>query len=276
MTGAGLVLWTLLPGLLAQDPAPAPERAVRPGDVLEVTVAGRPELSRLRTVQTTGVIWMPRLAEVPVEGLTPAEIGTRLTRTLARHEPARPVVTVRIAEDREAFVQVSGAVTRPGRHKLGDRRRVLDVLLQAGGFTAEASGALLVERREGTFADGTATRRFHLTPGRPTPEALAELETLLHGGDVVTVAAQEYVTVKGEVRRPGRYPLRGETTVTAAVSTAGGRTRLAGRHVRVDRRDPATGEVETLQADLEAIEGGREQDLLLLPDDSVEVEPRRL
>jgi protein involved in polysaccharide export with SLBB domain len=277
--GAGLV-WTLLPGLLAHGAAspsvPEVVRRVRPGDVLEVTVAGRPDLSRLRTVQTTGAIWMPRLAEVPVEGLTPAEIAATLTRMLARYEPARPVVTVGVMEDREAFVRVAGAVTRPGRHKLGARRRLLDVLLEAGGFTAEASGAVLVERREGSFADGTSVRRVRLRPGQPTPAGLTELETVLHGGDVVTVSAHEYVTVKGAVNRPGRYTLQGDTTVTAAVSSAGGPTRFGGRHVRVDRRDPATGQVESLRADLEAIRKGREQDLLLLPDDSVEVEPRRL
>ena len=279
MTGAGLAL-ALLPALFVHDAGspntPAATRRVRAGDVLEVTVAGRPDLSRLRTVQTTGAIWMPRLLEVPVEGLTPGEIGAMLTRMLARQEPACPVVTVEITDDGEGFVRVAGAVSRPGRRKLGDRRRLLDVLLQAGGFTADASGAVLVERREGTFADGTSVRRFRLTPGRPTPESVAELETLLRGGDVVTASANEFVTVKGEVVRPGRYPLQGETTVTAAVSSAGGLTRFGGPQVRIDRRDPATGQVESLQADLDAIEKGREQDLLLLPDDSVEVPPRRL
>ncbi len=279
MTGAGLALLTLLPGLLAQDAVPpnAPAtRRVRAGDVLEVTVAGRPDLSRLRTVQTTGVIWMPRLLEVPVEGLTPGQIGATLTQMLARQEPARPVVTVTITDDGEEFVRVAGAVSRPGRRKLGGRRRLLDVLLEAGGFTAEASGAVLVQRREGTFADGTSFRRVRLTPGRPTADGIAELETLLRGGDVVTASAYEYVTVKGEVVRPGRYPLQGETTVTAAVSSAGGLTRRGGHNVRVERRDPVTGQVESLQADLEAIEKGREQDMPLLPDDSVEVQPRRL
>jgi protein involved in polysaccharide export with SLBB domain len=176
-----LAALALAAGVVAADP-------VRPGDVLEISVEARPDLGRLRTVQTTGVIWMPRLAEVPVAGLTPDEIGKRLTELMARHEPTRPRVTVRLAPDENPFVSVMGAVHRPGRHKLEGRRRLVDVLLAAGGFTAQASGDVQVLRRQGTFADGSSQRRFHLPPGSPTPDALRELETSLHPGDVVTAA----------------------------------------------------------------------------------------
>jgi protein involved in polysaccharide export with SLBB domain len=179
--------------LIAQAAASAMAWAepVRPGDILEITVAARPDLARLRTVQTTGVIWMPRLSEVVVAGLTPDEIGSRLTALLARYEPMRPTVTVQIARDLDPFVRVLGAVNKPGRHELKGRMRLFDVLLAAGGFTARASGEVRVERREGTFRDGTSVRRFRLPRGSPTPDALAELEAILNGGDIVTAAVEE-------------------------------------------------------------------------------------
>ena len=113
MTLASLAVWTLLLVLLCQAPAsptlPAAVYRVGPGDVLEVTIAGRPDLARLPTVQTTGVIWIPLLPEgVRVEGLTPAEIGAALTEQLARHEPAHPAVTVRVKEFRSQFVWLAG------------------------------------------------------------------------------------------------------------------------------------------------------------------------
>jgi polysaccharide export outer membrane protein len=185
-------------------------------------------------------------------------------------------VTVRLAPDESPFVQVMGAVHRPGRHRLEGRRRLFDVLLAAGGFTTQASGAVHIQRAQGTFADGTSERRFRLPAGSPTPDALGELAATLNAGDVVTAALEKYVTVKGQVVRPGRYPLQGETTVRSAVSAAGGLTRSGSHRARVDRRDPTTGRVESLHADLEAIEQGREQDLPLFPEDHVEVEPRRL
>ena len=265
--------------LLGQDPSsqtPSEAYRVGPGDVLEVTVAGRPDLARLPTVQTTGVIWIPQLSEVRVEGLTPAEIGKKLTEMLARHEAARPVVTVTVKEYQSQFVWVRGEVNKPGRKAFKGGMRLMDVLLEAGGFAARASGEILVQRKEGTFADGNAVRRFRFPRTGPTPDALAELETVLNRDDVVTAAAGCYVTVIGAVVRPGRYALEGEATVTAAVSTAGGLTRFGSRRVKVNRRDPASGQVHILQADLEAIEKGRERDLVLLPEDQVEVKAREL
>jgi polysaccharide export outer membrane protein len=275
---AGLTLRILTLVSLGTDQASTAPRApayrVGPGDVLEVTVVGRPELARLPTVQPTGVIRLPRLPEIAVAGLTPSEIGSKLTELLARSEPARPVVTVTVKEYRSQFVWVRGEVNKPGRTAFKGGIRLLDVLLQAAGFTSRASGEVLVERREGTFADGGTVRRFRLPRTGPNADALAELETVLKGDDIVTVAAASYVTVTGAVVHPGRYPLEGETTVSAAVSSAGGPTRSGVRRVRVNRRDPVNGQVQVLQTDLKAIQKGQEPDLVLLPDDQIEVKAR--
>lgn len=278
MTWTGDAVRSLLI-LLAQAPAsPTPGAAayrVGPGDVLEVTVAGRPDLARLPTVQTTGMIWMPRLSEVRVEGLTPTEIGTKLTGLLARYEPAHPEVTVSVKEYQSQSFWVVGEINKPGRKTLKGRMRLQDALLEAGGFTARASGEVLVERKEGTFADGTTVRRFRFRRAGPTPDSLAELETVIERGDVVTASVARYVTVAGEVVRPGRYVLEEETTVTTVVSRAGGLTRLGDHRVTVSRRNPAGSHVQILQADVDAIGKGREPDVVLLPDDQVEVRKRR-
>jgi len=281
MTPAPLALRTVLLVLLGQAPAsptePADAYRVGPGDVLEVTVAGRPDLARVPTVQTTGLIWVPLLPEgVRVGGLTPAQIGAALTDLLARHLPGRLEVTVAVKEYRSQFVWVGGEVNQPGRKAFKGRMRLLDALLEAGGFTARASGEVLVQREVGTFADGSAVRRLRFPRTAPTPGGLAELETALRRGDVVTAARGRYVTVTGAVLRPGRYALEGETTVSAILSAAGGLTRLGNRRVTVNRRDPTSGQVEVLQADLEAIKKGREPDLVLLPDDRIEVKARLL
>lgn len=193
MTLAGLALPTLLLAVFTQTvghpPPPAVTYRVGPGDVLEVTVDGRPQLARLPTVQTTGVIWLPQLSDVRVEGLTVAEIETKVAERLARHELARPLVTVRVEEYRSQFVWVAGEVSKPGRQALRGRTRLLDALLQAGGFTARASGEVVIERHEGTFADGSTLRRFRFLRAGPTPGDLEGLETLVNRGDVVTAGS---------------------------------------------------------------------------------------
>ena len=57
---------------------------VGPGDVLEVVVDGRPDLSRLPTVQTTGTIHHPLLGDVPVADLSVADVLTRVATLLAK------------------------------------------------------------------------------------------------------------------------------------------------------------------------------------------------
>jgi polysaccharide export outer membrane protein len=80
-----------------------------------------------------------------------------------------------------------------------------------------------------------------------------------------------YFVVAGEVERPGKYDLRGETTVTQAVAVAGGlRERAKESQVVVVRRLPG-GNVETTPLDLkQVLKGGASNpDVRLRPGDLV-------
>jgi protein involved in polysaccharide export with SLBB domain len=264
-TGAAVLL------LLAQAAAGAPPPyRVGPGDVLEVVVDGRPDLSRLPTVQTTGSVWLPRAGDVDVSGLTPGEIATKLTPLLAGEDLASPHVAVRVREYQSQFVWVRGAVVRPGRKPLRAGTRLVDAILDAGGFQEGASGEVLLERTEGTLPDGSRSARFRFTGESPTPEALEELALPLVAGDVITAAIQRWVTVSGAVRRPGRHDFEGTLTVSQAVEAAGGILRNGSERVLVRRRD---GEIEI---DLGAVREGTAEDLALAPGDQVVVRARRL
>src|SRR5262245_61523459 len=276
---ASLLMMSLL--ALAKAPAAAAASAagsgayrVGPGDVLEVNLPGRPDLSRLPTVQTTGSVYLPLLNEVAVEGLTVGEIRGRLSRLLAERNVDASSLEVRVREYQSHFVWVRGEVNRPGRKPLRAGSRLVDALVEAGGFSGRASGEVTVERHEGAFPDGAKTRRFRFRPGSPTPEGELDLELPLHHRDVVTATLQRYVTVGGAVARPGRYALDTGMTVRGAVTSAGGSR--GGRKVTVQRQDPTTGLTQSLEVDLKAVEAGREPDVELLPDDSLSVKGRRL
>jgi protein involved in polysaccharide export with SLBB domain len=278
---ASSLLLTSLIVLLAQAPAGAAASAaspggyrVGPGDVLEVNVPGRPDLSRLPTVQTTGTVFLPLLNEVTVEGLTVGDIRSRLTRLLAERDVVVQALEVRVREYHSHFVWVRGEVNRPGRKPLRAGSRLVDALVEAGGFSGRASGDVSVERQEGTFPDGSRTRRFRFRPGTPTPEGQLDLELPLQHRDVVTASLQRYVTVGGAVVRPGKYALDNGMTVSAVITSAGGSR--GGHKATVQRQDPSTGITQNLEVDLKAVESGREPDVELLPDDAVSVKGRRL
>jgi polysaccharide export outer membrane protein len=258
--------------LLAQATAPvgtATPYRVGPGDVLEVAVDARPDLSRMPTVQTTGRVWLPRAGEVEVHGLTTDEIAARVAPLLAGEDLEAPRVSVRVREFNSQFVWVRGAVPRPGRKPLRSGTRLIDALLDAGGFQVGASGEVSLERASGTLPDGSRSATFRFA-GSPTPEELERLALQLEPGDVITAGIQHWVTVSGAVRKPGRHRFEGAPTVSRAVAAAGGLLRSASE--RVILRRPGA-EVE---ADLGAIREGKAEDPALAPGDEVLVRARRL
>ncbi len=248
---------------------PPPYR-VGPGDVLEVVVDGRPDLSRLPTVQTTGSVWLPRAGQVEVRGLTPAEIAAKVTPLLAGDDLASPRVAVRIRDYQSQFVWVRGAVWRPGRKPLRSGTRLVDALLDAGGFQEGASGEVTLERAAGTFPDGARSARFRFPVTGPSPEGLQQLSLPLVAGDVITAGVQRWITVSGAVKRPGRHEFEDALTLSRAVEAAGGLLRNGSERVLVRRKE---GDIEV---DLGAVRDGHAEDLALAPGDQVVVRARRL
>jgi polysaccharide export outer membrane protein len=271
-----LVVAQASPGPAGAAPSPSVEAASRvgSGDVLEVTVRNEPELSRLPTVQTTGAVFLPRAGEVPVAGLTPAEIADRISSRLAAPGKPAPEVSVRVKEYQSQFVWVRGEVFHPGRKPLRAGTRLVDALLDAGGFTSRSSGEVTVERKSATFSDGSHTRTFRFEGGNPSPEEMQDLGLPLENGDVVSVATQHWVSVGGEVARPGRYPLEEGMTVSRLVESAGGLSRFASSKVTL-RHGGATADSET-EVDLKAVREGGAEDPVLGPGDQVVVPARRL
>ncbi|HLA78476.1 MAG TPA: polysaccharide biosynthesis/export family protein [Vicinamibacteria bacterium] len=274
---------------LAQSPppSPSPEAAASPspaaansdyrvgaGDVLEVTVFGNEDLSRAPAVQTNGSIALPLLGEVQVAGLTVSEVKNKLTTLLARDYLVNPQVDVKVREFQSQFVTVLGEVNSSGRKPLRGRTRLIDVLVEAGGFTPRASGEIVITRLEGGFEGGEKTLRIRLGSGSLSLQDQINLEVVLKTGDIIAASPKYYVTVEGEVARPSRYLLEGDLTLTGAISMAGGLTRFGSSNVRVRRLDAETGKSTILELDLKSIRNGKQQDPALMPNDVVSVSRR--
>jgi polysaccharide export outer membrane protein len=183
-------------------------------------------------------------------------------------------VEVRVTEYQSQFVLVLGEVNAPGRKALRGGSRLVDVLVDSGGFTSHASGEVMINRSEGTFEGGAKVLRMRLG-GTFSAQDYVALEVGLRQGDVVTALARSYVTVEGEVQHPGRYAIEGELTVTGAISTAGGITRYGSSQVRLRRIDPASGKVTITKVDLKDVRKGKKADPVVAPNDVITV-PRRL
>jgi polysaccharide export outer membrane protein len=214
---------------------------------------------------------VPLLGEVPVATLTVPEIKAKLTTLLADYL-IKPQVEVKVKDYQSQFVTVIGEVNNPGRKPLRGRTRLLDVLLEAGGFTLRASGDVTVSRRDGTFTNGESTLHLRLGRTQLTPQDQTNLEMPLRRGDLITASSKYYVTVEGEVTRPGRYVIEPDLTVSGAISLAGGLTRYGSQKVKVRRTNPADGSTEILKLDLKDVRKGEKPDLRLQAEDVVTVD----
>jgi len=259
-------------------PAPTPEPSagdyeVGPGDVLEIAVFGNDDLSRIPTVQTNGAITFPLLGEVQVAGLTVGEIRRKLTNLLAKDYLVNPQVEVKVKEYQSQYVSVVGEVNSPGRKPIRGRMRLVDALLESGGFKATASTEVLITRSDGDFGDGVRTISVRVS-NQTTAAALLNLELPLKNGDIITALPKSYVTVDGEVNRPGRYAIEYDLTVTGAISLAGGKTRFGSDGAKVRRTDPQTGKTTIIEVDLGDVRSGKKPDVRIEPNDVISVSRR--
>ena len=130
-------------------------------------------------------------------------------------------------------VSIGGNVRMPGDYPLEAGMRV-DDLVRAGGGLNEAAFAADAELVRYEVINGES-RRAALLPINLAAAQRGDSESniVLQAFDVLTIRAvpewsdQEAVTLEGEVRFPGRYPIRRGETMTSVIDRAGGLTNLA-------------------------------------------------
>lgn len=109
------------------------------GDKLDITVLGHTELDRVLEVRGDGTIGFPLIGDVPVAGRGLPEISREMTRSLGKDFIVNPQISVNIKEYGSQWVTVIGEVSKPGRQLLRQRMSLIELLAEAGGFTAYAN-----------------------------------------------------------------------------------------------------------------------------------------
>jgi polysaccharide biosynthesis/export protein len=193
-----------------------------PGDELEVTVYGAPDLSRHTRVSADGNISMPLIGYVRVAGLTSSEAEGAIEGRLRENNVLNdPQVSVFVKEYTSSGVSVVGEVVKPGSYSTLGPHRLFDVLQAAGGLTEKAANRAVISHRG---SETPTTVELAKDPGK-----MAQNNVEVQPGDTVVVPAAPIVYVLGEVSKPGGYVLGsgGGATVLRVVAAAGGPTRGA-------------------------------------------------
>lgn len=255
---------------------------VGPEDLLEVSVYGQEDLSRVVRVNAQGEINLPLIGVVPVAGKTPLEIEKVVAELYGTRYLRHPHVTVFVKEYRHQQVAVVGAVNKPGSYEMIGPRTLLEMLSQAGGLRDESGDVVHVIRHE-SAADLHRALKKGDNPKVGNPETIIiDLRQLLtkgelalnipiQHGDVINVPFAGYAYVTGEVKKPGKIPVRKEITVTQAIALVEGLNfEAAGGDTRILRFDKE-GQRRIIPVDLYALAKGEGQDVPLQENDIVVV-----
>lgn len=108
------------------------------GDIIDITVWKREDLSKRILIGPSGVISYPFLGNLKVTGLTIHQLRDKIISTLAEYFK-NPVVTVNITSNQSQKVFVLGEVRRPGVFQMAGPTFALEAISMAGGFTLDAN-----------------------------------------------------------------------------------------------------------------------------------------
>jgi polysaccharide biosynthesis/export protein len=241
-----------------------------PGDEVEVTVYGAPDLSGHTRVSADGNISMPLIGYVRIAGLSSSEAEGAIEAKLRQNNVVNdPQVSVYVKEYSSSGISVAGEVAKPGFYSAVGPHRLFDVLQAAGGPTDRAANKVVISHR-----DQKDTTTLDISKD---PAEMASSNVALQPGDTVVVPKAGIVYVLGEVTRPGGYVLNstGGITVLQVVAVAGGPTHVASAGKTRLLRRTETG-LQEQRVDVKKLLRGkasdvavRDEDILFIPSSAI-------
>jgi polysaccharide export outer membrane protein len=259
------------------EPAANEEYTLGAGDQISLDFPGRPELTGKSTIGPDGRITLPLIEPVHVAGLTRTEAGKAIVAALSTYY-IDLTVTVGVEKYTSNHVRVLGYVQHPGDILFDDTPTLLNAISRAGIITPTVS-------KEGvTTVIGSGIPEICTIYRGNNTAYQVQLRTLLMSGnaladmrlrrnDIVYVPEPKevFVSVLGEVTRPGTIPLTPASTLQSVLAEAGCCSEGGGFSPEVRIIQPSIGKVTTVKyKDLISLAGQTEYtlhsgDVILIP-----------
>jgi len=271
------------PPTATQERSESSERyRIGPGDILDIRVFNRPQLSRDAVrVDARGMIRVPLIqneiqAACRTENELAKEVSTHYLEYLRN-----PNVEVFVKEYQSQPVAVLGAVNAPGRFQLQRRVRLLELLSFAGGHAERAGGRIQIIHASDVSTCKESVEGALLTDTSESFDSY-NLTDMLRGddksnpyvrpGDIVTLPESERAFVVGNVLKPSTIPLKEPITVSQAIAMAGGlMPDTKSDKVRIIRQTTGSTTKTEIFIDLKGIDKRRAEDVVLQANDIVDV-----
>ncbi|WP_224798302.1 SLBB domain-containing protein [Idiomarina abyssalis] len=196
--------------------APVPSNYIMGvGDTIKLQLFGKENRSYDLTIDREGKIVVPDLGELNVAGLS-YTLMQELIQSQVKQRLIGFNAAVSMGELRSIQVFIAGEAYKPGSYTISSLSTISQALYLAGGFSDIASLRSIRLMRAGEVVSDFDLYDLLL-------KGDASDDKMLQSGDVVFIPARgDMVTVKGEVKRPALYELKGDETLKDAIRFAGG------------------------------------------------------
>jgi len=252
-----------------------------PGDIIQVTVFGIEDLRQKElALDSEGKVSLPFINSVDLMGLTPRESEVKITALYEASVMKNPQVSVAVKEYRSQFINVLGAVDKPGTYQLTRRSFLIDALAMAGGLMLDKA-----EPKAFIHRSGSGSSLSEAVAGVTTKESLeidlvqllekgdVSLNVPIYAGDVVSVPERidRFYYVLGDVNRGGAFEIKpaDSVTLTKAVASAGGLLNTAKANRTAILRQNSDGTTRQIPVDITKLLKGQVPDMPLVKDDIV-------
>ncbi len=244
---------------------------IRPGDIVEVQVFDAPEYSIRMPVSPAGEIAIPYAGLFHIEGMTSIEAAPAIARLFLQQQILRDPRVIVTTEQFGYNVTVMGEVKSPGIYALAGKKRLIDMLTQAGGVSDRAGHVIEI------FPSGSM-KNPQTVLWDPTLRENDNAELEIKTGETILVSRCGVVYVGGNVTRPGAFPLceSNHTTLSEVIALAQG-TKPSSWSQRTLLLRTAEGGTRVVQkVKLEDVLRGRAVDITMQPDDILFIPPSAL
>ena len=199
------------------DIASSGDYMLGPGDNVIVSLWGRVEQEYNLTVDREGKVFIPKVGEITAWGKSLDDFKAFVKKKLATVYSDFEM-NASLGKIRSIRIYVTGEVNQPGAYTVSSLTSLFNALYLAGGPNANGSMRDIRLMRGGKAFATLDLYRF-LLEGNNTSDVRLE------SGDAVFVpVASARVAIRGEVRRPAIYELKGTETAPDLLTLAGNPT----------------------------------------------------
>ncbi|MDX6464788.1 MAG: polysaccharide biosynthesis/export protein [Acidobacteriaceae bacterium] len=241
---------------------------IRAGDIVEVQIFDAPEYSVRMPVSSAGQIAIPYAGLFRIEGMTSIEAAKAIARLFVQEQILRDPRVIVTTQQFGYSVTVMGEVKTPGIYALAGKKRLVDMLTEAGGISDRAGHVIEI------FPSGSMKNPQTIL-WDPTLRENDNAELEIKTGETILVSRCGVVYVGGNVGRPGAYPIceSNHTTLSQVIALAQGTKPNSYTNRTILLRSSGTGTRVVQKVKLEDMLRGRTVDITMQPDDILFIPP---